>query len=446
MIYQRTRGRIGGRVMSGLNGQHSGRAGMLSGVAAAIAGMTLNWASSPGNLIPPGFSLTRTGGGATYYDSTGTLQTAAADTARGTYIYNGSAWVFDGTMIEAAATNTCLQSEDLTTTWTVGAGVSVTANAYTAPTGAATMDRINASAGNTQHYLQIPAGVVISAGTAAFSFYFKYDNLQYVGLGMNDGTTSVISMFDVLNGTAGTPAYFAGSGTASTRITSIGGGVFRAELTSTMTGSAASTLYVIMGNSITAGIPTWNATGNEKVGAWGGQVETGNGATSYIATTTTAQGRNADVVTAPTSGLLVNGQGFAAIGGRIIAQNGSGPWAMLACAAGEGWPLYFANSTLPSRLALYDGTSIINFGASTQIPAAGTAFKAATTWSGIVASGALNGTVGSPSSAFDSSLGLGTTIRIGDVPAGGFRISMVLQSMRLGVQAVNNSRLANPFA
>jgi len=59
MIYQRVRGRIGGRVMSGLNGQHSGRAGMLSGVAAAIAGMTLNWASSPGNLLPPGFSLTR---------------------------------------------------------------------------------------------------------------------------------------------------------------------------------------------------------------------------------------------------------------------------------------------------------------------------------------------------------------------------------------------------
>ncbi|MDE1902167.1 MAG: hypothetical protein KGI37_11110, partial [Alphaproteobacteria bacterium] len=49
---------------------------------------------------------------ATYFDGTGTLQTAASGTARSaTYSYNGSSWVANsGTLIEPAATNLILYS------------------------------------------------------------------------------------------------------------------------------------------------------------------------------------------------------------------------------------------------------------------------------------------------------------------------------------------------
>jgi len=42
---------------------------------------------------------------ATYFDSSGVLQTAAINTARTNYTYNGSSWVNSGTLLEPAATN-----------------------------------------------------------------------------------------------------------------------------------------------------------------------------------------------------------------------------------------------------------------------------------------------------------------------------------------------------
>jgi len=42
---------------------------------------------------------------ATYFDSTGTLNFAAYNTARTNYTYSGSSWTNSGTLIEPAATN-----------------------------------------------------------------------------------------------------------------------------------------------------------------------------------------------------------------------------------------------------------------------------------------------------------------------------------------------------
>ena len=48
---------------------------------------------------------------ATYFDSTGTLQTAAINAPRFPYAYNGSAWVPQGFLVEAGATNLYLNSQ-----------------------------------------------------------------------------------------------------------------------------------------------------------------------------------------------------------------------------------------------------------------------------------------------------------------------------------------------
>jgi len=402
----------------------------------ASLGESLRWSSSPTSLVPDGFSLTRASGG-TYFDSAGLLQTASTDVARGTYRWNGSAWVFDGTINEAAATNLRLRSNALSTApWDVTNIDGIVQN-VTGPLGANTAWTLTDSNAGAYRYIQAGFSSVVSSGSTYTDWILVGKTTGTPGNFPGIEVQSTIDSSVIIQTTTGTITQLSAGATWAIYDYSQDFWLVAATYVAGLTTSNIVLFPALSSNGTTASTA---ATGSAVFSL--ATTEAGSYPTSYVATGAASVTRNADVVTATTSGLLVNGQGFAAIGGRIIAQNGSGPWAMLACAAGEGWPLYFANSTLPSRLALYDGTSIINFGASTQIPAAGTAFKAATTWSGIVASGALNGTVGSPSSAFDSSLGLGTTIRIGDVPAGGFRISMVLQSMRLGVvRALNNNEL-----
>lgn len=55
--------------------------------------------------FPPGWSVTRAAGGATYLDSSGVLQTASANTARIDYLYNGTTWVVGGLLVEPASAN-----------------------------------------------------------------------------------------------------------------------------------------------------------------------------------------------------------------------------------------------------------------------------------------------------------------------------------------------------
>jgi hypothetical protein len=97
------------------------------------------------------------------------------------------------------------------------------------------------------------------------------------------------------------------------------------------------------------------------------------------------------------------------------------------------------------KVALFDTTDNRDFAVvSSVVP--GALIKAATTWSGAVCNGAVNGTVGTQRT-FDGDMGLGATIRIGDNPSPGVSlpISMVLQSLRLGLNPADSVTLANPF-
>ena len=68
-------------------------------------------------------------GTANYFDSTGTLQSAATGVARFPYYYNGAAWVPQGFLIEVAGTNVVLWNRDLTNAaWTKGATATVAKN------------------------------------------------------------------------------------------------------------------------------------------------------------------------------------------------------------------------------------------------------------------------------------------------------------------------------
>ena len=82
---------------------------------------------------------------ATYYDANGVIQTAAVDEAR-TAAYlpdgNGNFVSVGPLLLEPAGTNLVLQSEDFSTSWTIGGNTTVTPNYGTAPNGTATADRV----------------------------------------------------------------------------------------------------------------------------------------------------------------------------------------------------------------------------------------------------------------------------------------------------------------
>jgi len=82
---------------------------------------------------------------ATYYDKDGVIQTAAVNEARtAAYLPDGNGnFVSAGPLLlEPAGTNLVLQSEDFSTSWTIGGNTTVTPNYGTAPNGTATADRV----------------------------------------------------------------------------------------------------------------------------------------------------------------------------------------------------------------------------------------------------------------------------------------------------------------
>jgi len=377
-------------------------------------GAAYYWESSPGQPLPPGFSLTRSGTNATYFDSAGLLQTAGANVARGTYRYNGSAWVFDGTMIEQAATNICLRSEAFDNgVWATEGGyfnpVVVTPNTTVAPDGNTTADTLTSST--------VPAGCIqIIAAAANTTYTFS--------VWVKTGTLAASNIFLIVDTTL-----------AGVHVATIG-------FSNLTTATAAWQRFSITVTTPAAGFDSL-AVGLDFSGAgttfvWGAQLEVGSAPTSYIATGAASATRAADVVTAPTSGLLVNAQGFAAIGYRAIAGESTDSECIITTYSGSGGiPL----RRVSTALALFDGTANRAFGL--VLPnVAGTAYKAATTWGGSACNGAVNGVVGTPA-AFDGSMDLGATLRIGDNVSGvSLPLSMVLQSMRLGVvRALNNNEL-----
>ena len=128
-------------------------------------------------------------GNLTYFDSTGTLQTAAVDTM--VLDYDPSTLVLRGYPFWEARTNLLLQSEDFATTWALaGTGTpSVTVNSATSPAGTLTADKIT-GAGTTSNRVQQTVTVANST-TYVISFFVK-------------NFDAVTSQFHVANTSSGT--------------------------------------------------------------------------------------------------------------------------------------------------------------------------------------------------------------------------------------------------
>ena len=178
-------------------------------------------------------------------------------------------------LIEKVRTNLVLQSQAFDTADWAKAAISVTANSVANPLDAVVnADTIVGTAGTTQKYI---GAANTFNGLFTFSVYAKYVSQQFVQIFVGSDA-SPYANFDIQNG-----AVSASGSTAS--IVSVGSGWYRLSIT--FTSSTGVGIYLLNVDSLAALRFSTTSTTNSYY-AFGAQVETGDIATDYIATTTAA--------------------------------------------------------------------------------------------------------------------------------------------------------------
>jgi hypothetical protein len=260
-------------------------------------GAQVETGSTATSYIPSVETFSGRSSSGTYYNSSGVLSTATSGTSRTTY--NPALLGAGGKLLlEPAATNLMLYSEQFDNgNWTKNAA-SVTANSTTAPDGNSTADTLVPNTTNTWHVAQQSVSSATSVLTV--SVYAKANGYNYIVLALSDGTANGAGInFNLSSGTSGSSVTVGASGwtAGSSTIQAVGNGWYRCSATITTTGSTK----IIQIYATDVDYSTWGFTyagnGSSGVYLWGAQMETSSGATSYIATTSSTVTRAADTST-----------------------------------------------------------------------------------------------------------------------------------------------------
>jgi hypothetical protein len=288
-----------------------------------------------------------------------------------------------GYLAEAAATNLCLQSQDLSTTWTNN-NTTESVNAAVAPDGTTTADKLVEAATTSSH--TIYNTIAGTSGVYTSSFYLKAAERAWAYITEGNSVTAT-AWFDLTNGVVGTVS---GTGTPSAKITSVGNGWYRCSMTFT----AGANANIQLGCSTGDTLSSYLGDITKGIYAWGAQLELGSAATSYIPTTTVAVTRNAEIDSLPTAG-------------NILAAAGTITLTYTPTSAPSGtrflWGTYVDASNYTA--ILHDATNLIFrkriAGVNTDATIAnafvsGTTYKMCASWGAAGQTIYLNGTAGTP--------------------------------------------------
>lgn len=248
--------------------------------------------------LPTGVSVSRATT-ATYTNSSGTITSAATNTAR--FEYDPATLQLRGLLVEPASTNLSTYSAQINTaTWTTyqyfgSGGSTVTSNAANAPDGTTTATTLNDNNGSQVCYIcqaaSIPndnsiytASVFLKQGTSASSTL----DLWLVGGSQPDYSLTVTWSTLSLTQPFGTPIDYG--------IQNFGNGWYRLWVSGANDSSGNTQARICL--KATDTVPSSKGT----TYAWGGQLEVGSIPTSYIPTTTIAVSRNEDDIAVTNSG------------------------------------------------------------------------------------------------------------------------------------------------
>lgn len=226
-----------------------------------------------------------------YRSRLGVLTSAGVNVPRFHYRASDSACML---LVEAAATNVLLRSEEVdNAAWTKTA-LTVTANALASPDSNVTADKLVETAANSNHVATQAAALADNVTMAGSMFVKAAERSQVVLSLLNKAGVEFGALFDLA---ANTVTAFGGmSAPASMAITDYGNGWYRCELTAN-TGTGGSTprlgCYLALAGSI-----TYLGVLLSGLYAWGGQLEASARATSYIVTAGATATRAADTIPA----------------------------------------------------------------------------------------------------------------------------------------------------
>ena len=237
----------------------------------------------------------------------GQVETMAADEPRFDYYpAMGMIGIRRGYLLEEASTNMVLQSDDLSTTWTVTSATqtprgSISANGtdFMSPNGAKHGDYLNCATDGTGIVAARQTGFSFTSGQKyTVSIYARkalgYDYLEISNLDASGTGMTFAKSFNLSTGAVGTAS---GGTVDASGMDEYAGGWYRCYVTFTADVDSSGELYYKARNDDAVNTETAHTTGN-KIHLWGAQCEALPYMTSYVPTTTSAVTRAADVAVA----------------------------------------------------------------------------------------------------------------------------------------------------
>lgn len=429
-------------------------------VADTSSPMSLGAFGTNGTLLPMSGKLYRT---QVYNGIAGTLavnfnpntwasgSTWTAGTTGETWTISGGASVFAGTGLwdsagpfgyfaEGTRTNLALQSNALTTTWLAVQSPSATQN-VTGPDGVANSAwTLTDNSASLAEYVQ--QNITLTAATYTQSWYIKKTTgaqTSYPLMIANSNTKLAAATIDTTNGIATVWTAYTGFTvvTSSATCSSASASWWRCQLTFDSTAESwVHYAHPAGATSATQSSGVWDVSAQGSAVFYGGQVELGSFASSYIPTTTGSATRNADVLSYPTSRNISGSLGTAYA--EPSASYTASAWPSVTVVqsiilGGNPGVIMYGHT---SSLRFYDGTAERTLATFTPTTALS---RVAVVWGGNARS-VLNGTVGTAQS-FDGDIGLGSNLYIGSFTGGLYPWFGTIRGVKVWPKALTTSQL-----
>jgi hypothetical protein len=302
--------------------------------------------------------------------SGGTIISYATDEPAFEFNTDGS---YKGLLVEPAATNICLQSEDINTTWEAFSSGTRAQSTEETPDGDTTNKYIklvdNNTGGGATGTVAVIQTITVSGGAKyTASVFLKKSGLNWAWLRAfgagSVGDANPSQYFDLDNGVLGT----GNAGIDDATIEAYPNDWYRCTITWTQGAGDTSFVFRIY-VAETDNDFTVDLDGTSSIFVWGAQVEAGPIATSYIPTTTASVTRNKDDITQTSASSLI-GQTEGTLYVEVDWKEASGTFQKL-LAVSDGTSsnrmlIYNSSGGELRMLAEANGTELTNQGESSS--------------------------------------------------------------------------------